>query len=324
VSETIELDREVAIAMVYDALDGIGISDQDRDVISRHLVDAEHRGYSSHGLIRVSRIIAEMQGHSSAKSRRLKVDRGSFIFLDGGSTQGIAAVTELLEIAALRVFSQGAIVAAASDFIGTTGCLGVYGQRLAEQNLVSLQFCHSEALVAPFGAIDPVMGTNPIAISIPCGGHPFVADLATSARSFGSIRVAKEREAEIPFGVVQDKDGNPSNNPDDAVRGSMLPMAGYKGYALGLAIETICGPVFGGKAGRTAAPGSDSYFSVIFRADNVRPLREVQESCGKLFDEVRFARVKNGQPNARIPGERRLQSADKISISRELYAELTR
>jgi L-2-hydroxycarboxylate dehydrogenase (NAD+) len=321
-SAVIELDIKEATRLARATLGSLRISESDKDAIVSHVIEAEARGYASHGLMRLIPIVSELQS-GNYHTRHLEVDDDGFLFLNGAGSQGIAAVSELLMLAIDRLGTRSVVIAAASNYVGTTGCLGVYGNRLAGQGLIAIQICHSIALVAPDGALDPILGTNPFSISVPGSDFPFVADIATSVKSHGWARIAKLKGEPIPEGVIQDRMGNPSFEPEGPCFGSMLPMAGHKGFALGLAAELICGPVLGGKAGLKAVPGSDSYFSVVFKADIVRPIDSVMTDCNKLYEEILGARRKPGVPELRIPGQRASKFSDSIAISRELWEDLT-
>jgi L-2-hydroxycarboxylate dehydrogenase (NAD+) len=323
--ETQVLTIDAACALAFDILSRYSVSPADATAIARHLVDAEIRGYASHGLVRLPPMIEKIQSARTGGTRQIIVDTGSFLMLAGGGSQGIASVTDLLERAAKRAVENGAVVVGATDYVGTTGCLGVYAASLARRGLTAIQFCHSEYGVAPHGSAKAILGTNPIAVSMPGEEFPFVADFATAAWSYGSLKAAMAGKQRIPLGVVQTADGNPSTDPNDADNGSQLPMAGHKGYALGLAIELICGPLLGGKAGCDAVQGSDSYFAVVLRTNIARPTEVVEKEMELLYEEIRRAPLAAGFDAVRIPGETadaKAVAASEISLSSELAAKL--
>ncbi|MGD2116937.1 MAG: Ldh family oxidoreductase [Chromatiales bacterium] len=317
----VELTLREANDLVKNIICSLSMPMDDKNAIIDHIIEAESRGYSSHGLIRVLPIVSEMK-EAALNSKVINIDSGGFLFLDGGGGQGIAVITRLLQEAFIRLESSNAIVIGASNYIGTTGCLGLYGMKAAKYGYVAIQTCHSIALMAPSGAIDPVVGTNPLTISLPGTNFPFVADISTSVHSHGWARIAKLRGETIPDGVIQDRVGNISREPEGEAFGSMLPMSGYKGFALALASELICGPVLGGKAGKAAVSGSDSYFAILIKANAVRPLENVLRDCDLLFEEVLQSTLKPGADKLRIPGERASKKKETIFVPRELYDQL--
>ncbi|MDO9340360.1 MAG: Ldh family oxidoreductase, partial [Bacteroidales bacterium] len=73
---------------------------------------------------------------------------------------------------------------------------------------------NANPLVAPTFSISRMMGTNPIAVAIPAMKHPpFVADFATTPVARGKLAVAEKKSEKVPFGFVQDKTGEPSDDP---------------------------------------------------------------------------------------------------------------
>ena len=184
--------------------------------------------------------------------------------------------------------------------------------------------CHSRAAVAPHGSVKPVLGTNPIAIGFPGQPVSFCVDISTAAMSYGKIMAAARAGETLPPGIVQSASGQPSTDPNDAEAGSQLPMSGHKGYALGLAIELLCGPLLGGKAGNAAVSGSDGFFGILLRADCARSSGALDNDVQALFAEIKAGpAVSNKQ--IRIPGEasaQRQYQATHIEVSTELLEEL--
>jgi len=319
------LTINAARALAVEILLRCSVSSSDAAVIAEHLLEAELRGYASHGLVRLLPMVEAIKSAPPPGTRLIAVDTGSFLLLTGGGSQGIATVMDLLERAAQRADENGAVVVGATGYIGTTGCLGVYAAMLAERGLTAIQFCHSEYGVAPYGSAEAILGTNPISVSMPGREFPFVADFATAAWSYGSLKAAMAAKQQVPLGVVQTASGEPSRDPHDADNGSQLPMAGHKGYALGLAVELICGPLLGGKAGRDAVPGSDSYFAVLLRSDVARPVETVTNEMDLLYQEIRQAPLAKGFDEVRIPGERshmNAATAQDICVPSELFVKL--
>lgn len=302
-----------------------GVSRNDADAIVVHLIDAEARGYPGHGLRRLPAIIKASEKANLAPKRRANIDKAGFIALDGARGLGIPSVSELLELAKKRANKSGAVFASLTNYVGTTGSLGVYGARLANEGYVSIMFCSSEFAVAPYGSRRAILGTNPIAISVPTSEFSFVADVATAAWSYGSLREAMLANRKIPEGIVQSADGAPSTDPHDADNGSQLPMAGHKGYALGLGIELLCGPLIGGKAGRDAVQGSDGFVAIVAKVDVARSASEVKRDELKLFEEIRSAPAAQGSSGARIPGEasaRKQREAAAFDIPDDLLQQI--
>ena len=91
------------------------------------------------------------------------------------------------------------------------------------------------------------MSTNPYCIGIPGGARgPVILDFATSAAAGGRVCGAKLAGAIFPDGILIDRDGNPTRNPQDYFDGgTILPAGGAKGYALAVAAEIITEAMLG-------------------------------------------------------------------------------
>lgn len=316
-----------ALLLAEEILRIVGLSEKDAHLTAEHLVASEIRGYPSHGLARLAQI-AELPSTVGCYSINLtKIEKPGFLLFDGQGRLGIPAVTEAIDNARMKLNEYAAVVFGISGYLGTTGSLGVYGSDLSGHGIVSILMCNSGAVVAPHGSIERILGTNPIAISIPGSQAPFVADVATAAWSYGAIRHAALAGTSLPPYVVQTAEGTPSTDPLDADRGTLLPMAGHKGYVLGLAVELLSGPLIGAKAGRQAVSGSDGFLGVLIRVDAARAPELVNADIERLFDEIRGGPVAPGHTKIRIPGEashRRRREGTHLELPTKLIEELER
>lgn len=316
------LESERVASSIARRLIELGLNEQSSTVVGAHLVDAELAGLHSHGLSRLAGIISAITSGDCNGPGTFRHVGPSISQYDARGELGIVAVTTATQKARDIALDQHVCVMAVNNYVGTTGVLGAYTRSLADAGIVSLAFCGSEYAVAPYGGTRAVLGTNPIAVSFP-GQPAFSADLATAAWAYGDLKLAMNQNRQIPFGIVQDIDGNPSTDPHDADNGSQLPMAGHKGYALGLAVELLCGPLIGGKAGRNAVQGSDGTLVIAIRVDSYRPKETVENEARLLFEEVRQAPLAPGTREIRIPGDRNPQGREReqVEVDVDLLAE---
>ena len=108
-------------------------------------------------------------------------------------------------------------------------------ERLAEQGLVAFAFVTAKSYVSPAGGVKPLYGTNPMAFAWPREGKPpIVFDQASSASARGEIMIHERDGQPIPDGWAIDVDGNPTNDPAEALAGAQLPFGGYKGGSIAL------------------------------------------------------------------------------------------
>jgi LDH2 family malate/lactate/ureidoglycolate dehydrogenase len=206
---------------------------------------------------------------------------------------------------------------------------GMIGQYLAVGNANHLP---------PWGGVDMLLSTNPIAIAVPALEEPpLVLDMATTVAAYGKVKVAAQQGKTMPEGWMIDRKGKPLTDPDRADDGFLLPIGGYKGAALALMFGLLAGTLNG------AANGEDV---VDFNKDDVTPTNTGQAICVvdiKAFAEpAQFKRQVDavirqlhgsallpGFDRIRLPGEDRHariaeRQANGIPIPPELRAALDR
>lgn len=129
----------------------------------------------------------------------------------------------------------------------TCTSLGFFTEQIAQSGLIGIGFTNASAVVSPPGGNKAVIGTNPIAMSIPAkdSGIAFQFDQSTSAVALGKITMAAAAGEKIPTGWAVDSLGQPTTDPQAALKGSLVSTGGYKGYGFGLMAEVLAAAVTG-------------------------------------------------------------------------------
>lgn len=129
----------------------------------------------------------------------------------------------------------------------TCTSLGFFTEQIAHAGYIGIGFTNASAVVSPPGGNKPVIGTNPIAMSIPAqgGGVALQFDCSTSAVALGKITMAAAAGESIPLGWAVDEDGEPTTDASAALKGSLVSAGGYKGYGFGLMAEILAAAVTG-------------------------------------------------------------------------------
>lgn len=205
-------------------------------------------------------------------------------------------------------------------------------ERLAEEGLAGLAMNPSHAWVAPAGGRVPLFGTNPFAFAWPrTQGHPFVFDFATSAMARGDIELHHRAGKPLPPGTAIDADGNPTNDPQAALDGAMLPFGGHKGSALSLMIELLAGPLIGdltsveSMAFDEGAQAAPMHGELLIAFDPGRFTGGDPASHLMRADALLDAITAQG---ARLPGERRHAARERtlasghVEIPRKLHEDI--
>jgi len=197
---------------------------------------------------------------------------------------------------------------------GDVFMLGYYVEKMAQAGFVGMTFTNTFPIrVHPAGGIDRVLGTNPLAFGFPAGDRPpVIVDLATSSSAIGHVRIASYSDSPIPAGIAVDRDGNPTTNAKEALDGSLTPLGGHKGFALGLAVGLLSGPVIGALIGHeltqaiAAGEGERSRGHMFIAIDPGAfcDASVYRKRVAAYLTEIKASRRAAGVSEIMIPGER--------------------
>ncbi len=138
----------------------------------------------------------------------------------------------------------------------TCTSLGFFTEQIVREGLIGIGFTNASPIVAPPGGKTRVIGTNPIAFSVPDGkgGIAMQFDQSTTTVALGKITMAKAAGESIPEGWALDAEGRPTTDPTQALAGSLVSMGGYKGWGFGLMAELLAAGMTGGVASQDVKP----------------------------------------------------------------------
>jgi (2R)-3-sulfolactate dehydrogenase (NADP+) len=236
-----------AHAFAVAALTGAGANTAMATSLARATVDAEARSSHAVGFSHlVDYLESLLAGRINGKAEPRRTDPAPALIridADGGIAQlGFdLAFDDLAEKA--RTFGI-ALFAQANSY--TSGELGDYVFRLAEQGLVGLATTNGPALIAGSGGGKPVYCTNPLAFAAPRkNGAPLLIDQSSSATAFVNIREAAARGEPIPPGWAVDARGQPTTDATEAMKGAMRAFGGARGANIALMVEVLAAGVSG-------------------------------------------------------------------------------
>jgi len=183
--------------------------------------------------------------------------------------------------------------------------------------LVGIGFTNSPASIAPVGGKKPVIGTNPFALAVPNseGGAAFVLDQSASVVAKSEIMMRAREGSSIPEGWALDVEGQSTTDAEIALKGSMAPSGGYKGFGTGLLVEIMAAALSGAVLGLQASPFSGTAGGpprtgqcfIAFDPDAYSGA-EFYERISTLADAIQ------SQDGARLPGERRRKNRQRIEL----------
>lgn len=138
----------------------------------------------------------------------------------------------------------------------TCTSLGYFTEQIATAGCIGIGFTNASPIVAPPGGKTRMIGTNPIAFSVPdgAGGLAMQFDQSTTTVALGKITMAKALGHDIPLGWALDKNGDPTTDPEAALQGSLVSTGGYKGWGFGLMAEILAAGMTGSVLSRNVKP----------------------------------------------------------------------
>jgi LDH2 family malate/lactate/ureidoglycolate dehydrogenase len=114
------------------------------------------------------------------------------------------------------------------------------------EKMIGIAGTNAFPTMAPWGGLAKLVGNNPLAIGVPYEGDtPFVLDMAMSVSSRGRMRHMAEKKEQMPEGWAMNGEGKPTTDPLEGLKGLVLPIGSYKGYALAVAIDILSGVLTG-------------------------------------------------------------------------------
>lgn len=276
--------------------------------VATALVAAEAEGQSGHGFSRIGDYSAQTKSgkvKADAKVRLRQIGPTSAL-IDAGFGFAYPALDCAADwlVEAVKTYGTASVGVANSHHCGA---LSYQVDRLARRGCVVMMVANAPKAMAPWGATEPLFGTNPIAFAAPrAGPDPLVIDLSLSVVARGKVMNAKKTGKPIPKGWAIDVEGQPTTDPDAALAGTMLPIGGAKGTALALMVEILSsvmtGSSFSAQAGSffsaDGPPPAVGQFLIAFR-----PGEEHDVFTSRLEQLLALIAQSKG---ARLPGARRL------------------
>ncbi len=303
----------------------IGCSDEHANIATASLLAADLRGIDSHGVARLSGYVRlwEVQRINATPEIKVIHETPSTAVVDGDSGLGLVIAPFAMQVAiekAKQVGTGWVSVQNSNHF----GIAAHHAMMALPYDMMGIAMTNASPLVAPTFSIDKMLGTNPICVAAPAGNQPpFVADLATTTAANGKLEILQRKNLQTPDGWVQDKDGNPSNDPHALkTGGALLPLGGdrehgsHKGYALGAVVDIFSALLSGANYAPWVPPfpayvpmpaqqpgkGIGHFFGAM-RIDAFRPADDFKKHMDNWIKGFRNATPIKGEEKVLVPGD---------------------
>jgi LDH2 family malate/lactate/ureidoglycolate dehydrogenase len=291
-----------------------GVSETDSEILADSLVAADLSGTSTHGVSRLAIYIKRIRKGLIDPRAQLKIDRSrrGTLAVDAGNGLGQVQAVKVLD----RLIPMARECGVASATVRNSqhfGALSYYCNRAADHNKILLATTNCEPAMSPEGGCQAFFGTNPIAASFPTGkGFHVKIDLATSLVARGNIIAAQKKGQSIPEGWALDPEGNPTTDAAKALAGTVLTMAGHKGYALAMMVEVLSGVLSGAAVGSSIGSMYKNldrkqdvgHFFCVLDIDAFIDVADFKKRIDQTIDQIKSCRKRPGVEQILIPGER--------------------
>ena len=299
--------KEKAIELIKEKLIKSNCNPENTDGIIQGILDAEYSGIKSHGFHYLPIYCNHLKIGKINGQAKPSVDKISRAALKVNADHGFAHTAINLGFSRLFELTSQEAVAVMSIYNSyNCGVLGFHTKRIAEKGFIGLGFTNAPASIAPIGGMKAVVGTNPFSLAVPLDGQAqIIIDQSASVVAKSEISVRAKTGESIPEGWAFDSQGKVTTNAQEALKGTMAPSGGYKGFGTGLLVEIFTACIAGGNlgtqassfAGEDGGPPSTGQFFIAIDAEKFNS--NYKESIQSLISSI------IEQEGARLPGSKR-------------------
>jgi LDH2 family malate/lactate/ureidoglycolate dehydrogenase len=322
--------REVSVQI----LKGLNATQDEAELVADCLVRAEMRGIDTHGVYFLKLLSDRIDAHMIHMPTPLKViqEDNTTAIVDGGNGLGQVAAHRAMRMSIQKAknFGVGITLVRNTNHIGI---LAFYTPMAAEEGMVGILMSNSAPSMSPWGGAEPFLGTNPISIAIPgSSGSPVVLDMSSSVVARGKIRRAQRMKERIPLGWALDDTGSPTTDPVAALKGTLLPIGGPKGYGLALMIDVLAGLLSGSQYGpevktfhQPLGPTGIGVFTMAIDIERFMPLHQFKDLMTSYAKSIKKTKKAREVSQIYLPGEIELEK-EKQSLKEgvEITAEVAK
>ena len=299
---------------IANAMAALGIPDEDAQTIGTLMAEADMQGSDGHGVIRLAPYAKRILAGGLNLNPQIQVvqERTAMALIDGDNGMGHLVMKRATELAIQKARTAG-IAWVGSRFSNHAGPASLYARMALKHNMIGLYFAVGNANhLPPWGGLDMLLSTNPIAAAIPTLNEPpVVLDMATTVAAYGKVKAKAQRGEMMPEGWMIDRQGKPLLDPNKSHEGFLLPIGGYKGYGLSLIVGILAGTLNGAAMGSQVIDFNQDFTSTTNTGQAIAvidpsafgDIDEFKQNVDRLVRELRGAERMPGVDRIWLPGE---------------------
>ncbi len=301
-------------AFITRALEAVSVPHGDAGIIAGLMVRADLNGADGHGVFRLPQYVRRIRGGAVNVRPDIRIEREApgMALINGDNGMGHLVMRFATEKAIEKAKSAG-VAWAGVKWSNHAGPASLYASMPIAHDMIGLYLAVGNANhLPPWGGIDMLLSTNPIAVGVPAGAEPpIVLDMATTVAAYGKVKTAAQRGETMPEGWMIDREGRPLTDPRRADEGFLLPIGGYKGYGLALVFGLLAGTLNGAAVGRDVVdfnhddttPTNTGHAIVAISLAAFGDAAEFKRRVDLLVRDIRGSQRLPGVDAIRLPGE---------------------
>ena len=340
------LPYEQVVSFCRKAFAGYGFNEEQSAQITDVLLAADLSGIESHGIQRLIRYHKEITGGLVDVKAVPEIVKETPIAatIEGNDAMGQLLGVQAMELAINKAKQVGIGMVAVRNS-NHYGIAGYYTKMAAEAGLIGICMTNTEAIMVPTFGRQAMLGTNPIAFSMPASPVPFTFDAATTVVPRGKLEVYAKRDGVIRDGWALDENGHPStdatrvlNNIIGKTGGGILPLggageetSGYKGYGFAMLCEICTAILSGGTTSnyiyKTPGKANICHFFMAVDYGVFGEKEDLEKALSQFLQELRDSNKAEGQERIYTHGEKEFEAcqrvkAEGVSVNEKTYAEM--
>jgi len=292
----------------------LGLPLEDAATVAALMVDADMQGSDGHGVIRLAPYAKRILAGGINLNPDIKVvqERTAMALVDGDNGMGHLVMKKATELAIHKARTAG-IAWVGSRLSNHAGPASLYARMALQHDMIGLYFAVGNANhLPPWGGLDMLLSTNPIAAAIPTLNEaPVVLDMATTVAAYGKVKAKAQRGEMMPEGWMIDRQGKPLLDPTKSEEGFLLPIGGYKGYGLSLIVGILAGTLNGAAMGSQVIDFNKDFSTTtntgqaiaIMDPSAFGDITEFKQNIDILVRELRSSERMPGVDRIWLPGE---------------------
>jgi len=320
------------------AMERLGLAADDALDVAELMTEAEVQGSEGHGVIRLVPYARRIRagGINARPHIRIVKEKAGMALLDGDNGMGHLVMRKAAQIAVAKARQCG-VAWVGARLSNHAGPASLYARMALPHDMIGMYFAVANANhLAPWGGLDLLLSTNPLAVAVPALEEPpVVLDMATTMAAYGKVRARAQRGEPLPEGWMIDREGRPLTDAARAAEGFLLPIGGYKGYGLAMVVGLLAGTLNGAAVGSEvvdfnqdeAAITNTGQAILAIDPDAFGDVAAFKARVDKLVRELRASRRLPGVERIWMPGEqshaRRIANErDGLALPPALRAQL--